>query len=257
MNNMQPPEFTRYADIQRRAFIVKQLRAHLPNGATVLDIGCGNGIISRAIGEAGYNVHGIDRSEAAIATARQTNRLPNVHFEIQDAEDLIIQGKTYDAVVCSEVLEHLNNPSGLLKEIEALLTPNGIVLVTVPNGKGPRETCVTRPIQRLKKSNSIWWRGMNNLKKSMGYKGTTVQSAASDLDHIQFFTVSQLTELARKHHFKIAAISGSNFLDDVFPFSLIGRRSLAVQKIDFRIAQKLPVHFSGGFFMLWVRQPAA
>src|SRR5687768_9473176 len=59
-------EYNRFADIKRLQFIVDALKKNVPTHATVLDVGCGNGIISRGIGAEGFNVYGIDVSEKAI-----------------------------------------------------------------------------------------------------------------------------------------------------------------------------------------------
>lgn len=130
-------EYKRISDIKRLQFILKTLKGNLPPGATVLDVGCGNGIISRSLGEAGYNVYGIDISEKAITRARELNTFTNVNFDVVSAEQLAAEGKRYDAIICSEVLEHLNRPGDLLNTLYRSLTDSGVLIVTVPNGKGP------------------------------------------------------------------------------------------------------------------------
>ncbi|MDP4150146.1 MAG: methyltransferase domain-containing protein, partial [Bacteroidota bacterium] len=63
-------EFERIADIKRLDFIIAALKADLPEGAEVLDVGCGNGVISRSLGEQGFRVRGIDVSQKTIEKAR-------------------------------------------------------------------------------------------------------------------------------------------------------------------------------------------
>src|ERR1700743_2368642 len=125
-------EFVRLADIKRLNFIIKALKEKLPQGAEVLDVGCGNGVISRSLGENGFVVKGIDVSEKAIAKAKSLNNWPNVRFEAVSAEQLVAEGNRYHAVICSEVLEHLNDPGKLLHVLYQSLTPDGILIVTVP-----------------------------------------------------------------------------------------------------------------------------
>src|ERR1051325_1480482 len=107
-------EFERIADIKRLNFIIEVLKSRLPQGAEVLDVGCGNGVISRSLSEHGFNVRGVDVSEKTIEKARALNKFPNVKFEVVSAEQLVADGHQYHAVICSEVLEHLNEPSILL-----------------------------------------------------------------------------------------------------------------------------------------------
>jgi len=244
-------EYNRIADIKRLHFIIDTFQNRLPKSATVLDVGCGNGIISRGIGQHGYIVYGIDISEKAIEKAKSLTNLPNVSFDVISAEQLVADGKKYDAVVCSEVLEHLNQPEKLLNTLYKSLTENGILIVTVPNGSGPRELFVTRPVIKMQRKNSLAWRVLLKLKKLFGYKGTTVQSDADDLTHVQFFTKKSLEKLAKQNKFRITRFGVTNFIDDVFPFSLLTRKIKLLQKVDAAIADKLPASFAGSFVSVW------
>jgi len=244
-------EYTRIADIKRLQIIIKTLTAHLPPDATVLDVGCGNGIISRGIGSKGFKVLGIDVSEKAIEKARELNKLPNVKFEVISAEQLVSDGKKYQAVICSEVLEHLNHPEKLLHTLYQSLADDGLLIVTVPNGCGPREVFVTKPVINMERKRNFLWKVMTKSKKVLGYSGTTVQSDADDLTHVQFFSKKALYRLATDNHFKIVDFSVTNFIDDVFPFSLVARKSKALQKMDAFVADHLPHQFAGSFVTVW------
>lgn len=244
-------KFKRAADIKRLQFILDTLKSKLPDGATVLDVGCGNGIITRSIGDAGYQVYGIDVSERAIARAREENENPNVRFDCVSAEALVLEGKKYDAIICSEVLEHLKRPEDLLETLYKALADSGLLIITVPNGMGPREVLVTKPVIWLQKKDNFLWKGLSRFKKVMGYKGTTIQSDASDLTHIHFFTKKSLGRLAKNKNFKIVRFGKTNFIDDVFPFSLLSKKMLFLQKMDCAIADMLPTRFTGGFVTVW------
>ena len=245
------PFYTRFADIKRFEFIKKNLASSIPKNGSVLDVGCGNGIISLNLGKEGYTIHGIDMSEKSIENAKEKNPFSNVSFSAMDAETMRASGLRYDAIVCSEVLEHLNNPGSLLKQLFEILKDDGILLVTVPNGKGPRESLVTKPFLKLRKKNNWAWRSVLKLKKSLGYSGTTIQSDADNLDHIQFFTRKQLNDLSKENGFTIQTIGSSNFIDDIFPISLLSTRSKTIQKLDSHVADFFPVTFSGGYLMVW------
>lgn len=244
-------EFERIADIKRLNFIIDILKERLPEGAEVLDVGCGNGVISRSLGEKGFNVRGIDVSEKTITKARTLNRFPNVKFDVVSAEQLVADGQLYHAVICSEVLEHLNEPGKLLAVLHEVLHPDGVLIVTVPNGKGPRELFVTRPVTALQKKNNWVWKSLQKIKGALGYRGTTVQSDADDLTHIQFFTRASLQELATDTKFRIVRFGKTNFIEDVFPFSFITKKIKVLQKWDCALAEKLPYQFTGGFVTVW------
>ncbi|HJU45882.1 MAG TPA: methyltransferase domain-containing protein [Chitinophagaceae bacterium] len=244
-------EFERIADIKRLNFIVDVLKQKLPAGAEVLDVGCGNGVISRSLGERGFNVKGIDISEKAIARAIELNTFPNVKFAVISAEQLVVDGNRYHAVICSEVLEHLNDPGKLLNVLYQVLHDDGVLIVTVPNGRGPRELLVTRPVIYLQKNNRWSWRLLQGMKKMLGYKGTTVQSSADDLTHIQFFTRASLQKLAAANKFSIIRFGKTNFIEDVFPFSFFTKKIKTLQKLDCQVAEWLPYGFTGGFVSVW------
>lgn len=244
-------EFQRYTDQKRLQFISSMLRQSITDGAEVLDIGCGNGIISRSLGAAGFKVLGVDVSEKAIEKARSLNKFSNVRFEVRSAEQLVAGGQQYEAIICSEVLEHLHQPDNLLKVLRQVLKENGVLIVTVPNGKGGRELLVTRPVQAIMKRFPLCWKWLNRLKSMLGYKGTTVQSDADDLSHVQFFTIESLSDLATKGGFRIAHWGKSNFIEDVFPFSLLTKRLRKLQQLDCKVAEWLPLKMTGGFFTVW------
>ncbi len=244
-------EYDRIADRKRVDYIANVLKTSLPPNGRILDVGCGNGVISRHLGRLGFNVLGIDVSEKTIAQAQSLTKEPNVRFMKKSAEELVASGEKYDAVICSEVLEHLNDPGALLRVLYNTLAENGKLIVTVPNGKGPRESFVTKPVLRMRSKNNWAWRTIVKLKKSMGYSGTTVQSAADNLDHIQFFSKRDLEQLSQKNGFRITDFGKANFVEDVFPFSFFAKRMTFLQKIDCKIADLLPYRFTGGFFSVW------
>jgi len=243
-------EFDRIADRKRIDFIARSLQNSLPVNAKILDVGCGNGVISRHLGRYGFNVTGIDVSEKAIEKAKSLNIYSNVKFMTKSAEQLVAEGIQYDAIICSEVLEHLNNPDALLDVLNKSLTNDGKLIITVPNGKGPRESLVTKPVLKMRNKNNWAWKLIVNIKKSLGYSGTTIQSAADNLDHVQFFSKKDIQLLSVKHNLKIVQFGKANFVEDVFPFSFFSKRIKFLQKVDCKIADWLPYYFTGGFFFV-------
>ncbi|NSL86688.1 methyltransferase domain-containing protein [Chitinophaga sp. Mgbs1] len=243
-------EYERIADIKRLNFITESLQQEIPAQGKVLDVGCGNGVISRHLGQFGYQVLGIDISQKTIDVARSKNTLSNVRFEAISAEALTAQGEQYDAVICSEVLEHLHQPEVLLRTIYASLKDNGLLVVTVPNGMGPREVCVTKPMLRARNNPAIW-KFIHRVKGALGFRGTTVQSQADNLDHVQFFTRKDLQQLASSNDFNIIRFAKTNFVEDVFPFSVLTKKLRFLQSLDCKVAEVLPYSFTGGFNTLW------
>jgi 2-polyprenyl-3-methyl-5-hydroxy-6-metoxy-1,4-benzoquinol methylase len=177
----------------------------------------------------------------------------NLRYEVRTAEN-IPENEKFDAIVCSEVLEHLYDPSQVVKNFDGILAPNGIIVVTVPNGKGPRESFVTRPAQNAMKKKNFRYRMMIFVKRMLGYSGNTIHSSNPDLEHVQFFSKKDLQQLAGKHGFQITVFSAANFLEKVFPFSIVCRFISALQRFDCWVADMIPITWASGFNTVWKRK---
>jgi ubiquinone/menaquinone biosynthesis C-methylase UbiE len=124
------------AQRHRWRLVVHELK-DLPAQAVVIDLGCGSGALLERIGRAlpETRLVGIDVEPSALKLARQ--RLPHAEFVSGDL-DQVGAGQAFrghaDAVVCSEVLEHLESPELALRLAGELLQPGGRLVVTVPAG---------------------------------------------------------------------------------------------------------------------------
>ncbi|MBM3435591.1 MAG: methyltransferase domain-containing protein [Bacteroidetes bacterium] len=245
-------QYTRAEDIKRLKFIQQSLEHNIKPGGMVLDIGCGNGNISYQLAKSGFMVTGMDISENAIAEAKRSYQLPNLEFLAVRAEDIgTFRDTKFDALICSEVIEHLTEPEKLTLLFSKYLNPGGIVAVTVPNGFGPREVIITKPFQRMIRKQGFAFKMVLGFKRLLGYQGQTIQSSAGDLTHIQFFSQKSLKSLAQKSGFEMAKLKAANFLENVFPFSIIARFSVKIQWFDCWLADRLPVCCSSGFLSVW------
>jgi 2-polyprenyl-6-hydroxyphenyl methylase/3-demethylubiquinone-9 3-methyltransferase len=105
-------------------------------GKKIADIGCGGGILSEALARAGANVTGIDMNEAAIQVAK-LHLLESgltVNYECLTAEALAErEPQQFDVITCLEMLEHVPDPSAIVKACAALLKPGGMVFFSTLN----------------------------------------------------------------------------------------------------------------------------
>jgi SAM-dependent methyltransferase len=124
------------AQRHRWRLVVRELRG-LPKSAVVVDLGCGSGALLERIGRAlpEATLVGLDANPTALAIA--TKRLPSAQFKVIDLDSEQktpdLRG-TADAVVCSEVIEHLETPQRALMLASELLRSGGRLVVTVPAG---------------------------------------------------------------------------------------------------------------------------
>lgn len=101
---------------------------------SVLDIGCGPGVLINQMRARGWSVRGTERSPSAAQQARDV-----FHLDVSavDVDALAAAGATYDAVVLWHVAEHLRRPEETVRAIARLLRPGGVLLVAVPNFGSP------------------------------------------------------------------------------------------------------------------------
>lgn len=251
MSNVNNINYERAEDLKRLDFIQNNLNKLGDRKLKVLDVGCGNGNISRYIGSKGHDVLGIDISEATICKAISLTDMPNVRFKNIAAEELIAASEIFDLVICSEVIEHLDTPSIVVEALSVLINKNGILIVTVPNGFGPRELFITKPLQWMKSKAPFVYGAVNSFKKALGFSGATVQSDAENLTHVQFFTKRSLISLISQNGLKLVQFRPSNFIEGVFPYSLIAKRSNKLQSLDCWMADQLPDQMASGFMSAW------
>lgn len=109
-------------------------RSDVLKGFKILDVGCGAGIVSEALALLGAEVVAIDPLETLISAAKdhlskQTNL--KVTYICETVEDhLVNNSEKYDAVVSSEVVEHVTDPKALLTACAKALKPGGSIFVT-------------------------------------------------------------------------------------------------------------------------------
>jgi 2-polyprenyl-6-hydroxyphenyl methylase / 3-demethylubiquinone-9 3-methyltransferase len=128
----------------RLAFIRAEAAAHFERdfrslrpfeGLSLLDIGCGGGLLSEPMARLGFAVTGGDASDRNIGTARAhaaQSRLA-IDYRATTAEVLVAEGRSFDVVLNMEVVEHVADVSAYLNACTALVKPGGITVVATLN----------------------------------------------------------------------------------------------------------------------------
>jgi 2-polyprenyl-6-hydroxyphenyl methylase / 3-demethylubiquinone-9 3-methyltransferase len=104
-------------------------------GLSLLDIGCGGGLICEPLARLGGQVTGLDPAIENIEAARRHAAGQGLAIDYVNAtvEDLQGQGRTFDAVLCLEVVEHVPDVGTFLESCAALVRPGGLMLLSTIN----------------------------------------------------------------------------------------------------------------------------
>lgn len=180
------------ARADRRASYFIQV-GDITGGKKVLEIGCGTGEFTKRIAQTGADITAVDISPDLLEIARETTPNVNVRFHVQNVEKLDFEDGSFDVVIGSSILHHLNLKPAL-KEVYRVLKIRGGVVFTEPNMINP-QIWMERNIPFIRKltNNSpdetafIRW-GLKKGLINVGFKNVSIRP----FDFLHPFTPSML-----------------------------------------------------------------
>jgi len=101
------------------------------NGKRFLEVGCGLGFFSQKAVELGAKVTGVDVGARLVKKNRK--KIPKGRFLVASASDLPFSDNSFDVVLCTEVIEHVEDQDRAVKELVRVLKEGGVLVVTTPN----------------------------------------------------------------------------------------------------------------------------
>ncbi len=102
-------------------------------GKKALDAACGAGYGTRMLAESAQAVHGVDIDPEAVDYARRHYATPEARFTVADCTSLPFPPDHFEVVIAFEILEHLADAQPLLRELDRVLAPGGILVLSTPN----------------------------------------------------------------------------------------------------------------------------
>lgn len=209
-----------YGHSKRFSWIISNLK----DNYLVVEFGCGTGcMITLQLTNLGYNVLGIDLDELSINYGKKVFVKEGLNPDRLLSEDISRLNCSPDAIISSEVLEHIPKRElpNLLEILRQKVKPEGLLLVTVPNGYGWFELesflwyklGLGRLLERLKITLAI-----HKLKSILFGRDIVPPylSTLADSPHVQRFTFKSIQKTLKENGFRIEQVAGSVFFAGPF-----------------------------------------
>ncbi len=105
------------------------------NGLSLVDVGCGGGLVAEPMARLGADVTGLDASGASVEAARAHASLSGlaIDYRAESAETLAAAGARFDVVLALEVVEHVADVDGFLRALHDLAKPGALVVLSTLN----------------------------------------------------------------------------------------------------------------------------
>ncbi len=156
---------------QRRLQIIE---AQLPQRGKILDVGCAAGYFLEQARQRGWQISGIELSQAMARSAEDLLQVP-IQTSLTAVPD-----RDFGAITLWEVIEHLPDPIGTLRQLRDRLRPGGVIMLSTPNNGH--------------------WQALRAKEQWVGYRPPS---------HLQYFTRETLADTLRRAGFEHIEVSGT------------------------------------------------
>jgi len=186
------------------------IKMQLPslNGLTVLDYGCGGGLLSESLCQLGATVMGMDMNSPSIEVAKQHAQQEGLQIDYQngtidDLGDEYFSSKAFDIVFALECLEHIRHPKRLIKSLSGALKNGGYMVIST-----------------LNRNITSYLLGIIAAEQLLGW----VEPGTHD--HHLFIKPSEMRKMCSEHGLQLKDLSGMSFDTKTQAFSITNDVSL-------------------------------
>lgn len=236
---------------------------------SILDYGCGTGDqLTVPLAERGHSVLGVDMHGPSIEEARIRHSVPSLTFRTAKIGTLVDERHRFDVVICSEVLEHVDDPGSFLAQLRALTIPDGAVIITTPNGYGSfellcgverwmRKTGLHRALRSVvwsARGATAWLRGVPPPSRPLEHLASDESAGFLNFasGHVQFFRLSRLERLFRSAGLVVAGRRARTLLCGPYVDVLFALAPMnhALLRLNNRAADLLPLGFAADWMFV-------
>lgn len=184
----------------------------IDHGGSWLDIGCGHGQVCYLAADKVDEIIGIDADFTSIKMAEKWFRKPNIQYRNITLESSGYNDEYFDGVLLLEVIEHLEDPFGVLKDINKLLKRNGTLIISTPNAHS-YDAIIKR----------VFYKNENKIARKYESVSWDKFDYRTNSGHIYAWTYETLIALLYKAKFKLIDIQPAGYMPLRIPF---GRKTI-------------------------------
>ena len=130
----------KYIHNKRKNYITNVINDLAVKSDNALEIGPGSGIYLNLLSEKFNSVTAVDIEEKYLNNIKQSD-FSNLELLVDDIKNTKLKKDSFNFILCTEVLEHITEADRVLKNIESILKPGGLLLLTTPQKYSPLEVC--------------------------------------------------------------------------------------------------------------------
>lgn len=202
---------------------VAKIKKTVGNPLKILDLGCGDGVITKNIEkilDAKDSIYAVDNDPLRIARAK--NCCSKTVFFLADAEKLNFEDNIFDVIIAHHVIEHIGDDTAALAEMHRVLKRDGLIILGVPNEGG-----------------LLGWTA-RFLQKPLYNKG----------EHINFYSIRSFRRLTEKSNFEEVDFAKFGILFPIYYINLIILSNIVTFNIGNWISQRLDFTADSLIFVL-------